>query len=98
MATGFDIADNSGKVCAGLDSLGCQYYLEADNRGGKRASQYIIVRKPVAAKIRVSDHRSNWVERNAGRSKTVIVDVGPHGVTWQDAVKAIEELVNPLRQ
>lgn len=95
MATKFDIPDASGRICSALSALGFEYYLEADNRGGKRASQYILVRRPKPAKIRVSDHRSNWVQKNMDRARTLLIDVGPWGVSVDEAIAKMALLVEP---
>jgi hypothetical protein len=84
-----DVASISEKLCGALTDMGCAYDIEIDNRGGKR-SRYVHVRKPVSAKIRISDHKSDRIEKERGRSKMLVLDVGPHGMHWRDAVKAIE--------
>lgn len=82
------IADDSEQLCGALSDMGCEFHWEADNRGGFN-SRYVFVRRPVAAKIRVSDHKSDRIERAKEKSRTLLLDVGPHGLSWQDAVAQI---------
>lgn len=86
----FDVIAASGEIASALSAMGCLYELEADNRGGKRASRYLCVRKPIAAKVRVANHRSNWVEQNAGRSRILMLDVGPHALSVADAIAQLQ--------
>ena len=82
------IADESEKLCGGLADMGCKFHWEADNRGGVN-SRYVFVRRPVVAKIRVSDHKSDRTERDKRKSRTLVLDVGPHALSWQDALAEI---------
>lgn len=86
----FDVEAVAGEIGSALFARGLVFEIEGDNRGGRAASRYLCVRKPFAAKIRVSNHRSNWVERNAQRSRLLMLDVGPHGITAAEAVATID--------
>lgn len=87
-----EIEDATTSIAGGLTDLGCQYDCQFDNRGGNR-SNYLFVRKPVPAKIRISDHPSTRIDKDKGRAKmlTIDVSVGPRqfGVTWQEALAQI---------
>lgn len=80
-------------ICGALSDMGCVYYTEATQ---STATKYVIVRKPIQAKIRVSDHASKSFEKSAKRSRTMEVDVDATGKsdrTWQAAVEAIKKAV-----
>ena len=85
-----EIVGTTERLCGALSDLGCVYEVEFDNRGGKR-SRYIYVRKPVSVKIRVSDHRSDRMEKDKARSRQMVLDVGKHGLSWEEAVAQIHE-------
>jgi hypothetical protein len=84
------IEEDTEKLCGALSDLGFEFHWEADNRGGKN-SRYIMTRRPIAAKIRVSDHPSPRVEKEKARSKCVILDVGPHALSWQAALSELQQ-------
>lgn len=81
-------------LCGALADMGCIYETHADNRGGSR-SCYIFVRKPKALKVRVSDHGSDRVKKDATHSKVPIFDVRTdgRGLTVQQAIAEIAALV-----
>lgn len=89
------VADASEALCGGLTDLGCIYEIEFDNRGGNR-SRYIFVRKPIAAKIRVSDHPSDRTAKEVVRSRTLTLDVAVKraGLSWQDALSEIGNAIS----
>jgi hypothetical protein len=91
-----EVEDATTSIAGALTDLGCQYDCEFDNRGGNR-SNYIFVRKPVPAKIRIADHPSSRMDKDKGRAKVLVIDVnvGPRkfGVTWQEAVAQIAATV-----
>ena len=87
------IEDIAGSLCSALTDLGCEFYWEGDNRGGKHTSKYIFVRKPVAMKIRVSDHRSDRAEKDK-QKRVKTFDVGPHSQSWQDAIAEIGSILS----
>ena len=87
----FDVLATAGAIASACAAMGLTFEIEADNRHGKRASRYVCVRKPFAAKIRVADHRSNWIERNGARSRALMLDVGPHALSAADAIAAVKE-------
>lgn len=85
------------QLCNLLDRLGCIYELRGDNRVQhlnsrqfpvrEHRSRYIYVSRPKYIEIRVSDHKQNKIRRR----KTF--DVGPHGLSLEQAVGQIEALV-----
>ena len=77
-----EVQDIVAKLCGALSDLGCIYEVTADNRSNRK-SQYIYIRKPTYAEIRVSDHPPV-----AKRKKQF--DVGPHGMT-------VEAVIDELR-
>lgn len=81
-------------LCGALTDIGCTYDIHTDNRGGGR-SRYIFARKPVAFKVRVSDHGSDRVKKDAAHSRVPIFDVRTdgRGLTVQEAITAISALV-----
>jgi hypothetical protein len=87
----FDVVGAADEIGGWLSRMGYVFELEGDNRGGASASRYLCVRKPIAAKIRVSNHRSNWVKENAKRSRMLMLDVGPHAMTPEEAMLAFSD-------
>ena len=83
------VEDLTGTVCGLLSKLGCEYHIEGDNRGGKTASRYVYVTKPRAMKIRVSQHKGAVHERQMRTSRTLMFDVGPHGLSIDDFTLAL---------
>lgn len=86
------VRDATTALCGALTDLGCVYECQFDNRGGNR-SDYIHVRRPLPAKIRISDHPSSRVDKDKVRAKILVIDVNvgarKFGVTWQEAVAQI---------
>lgn len=81
-------------LCGALSDLGCVYDCDFDNRGGQNKSCYVFVRKPLPAKLRVSDHRSSRIDKDKGRAKMLIIDIGvgarvKNAITWQEAITQI---------
>jgi hypothetical protein len=87
-----EVENASESLCGGLTDLGCTYEIEFDNRGGNR-SRYIYIRRPLAAKIRVSDHPSDRAEKDMKNSRMLVLDVGTgrHGISWQVALEKIAD-------
>lgn len=85
------VADIHARICAELSDRGYIYEIQIDNRGGDRA-RYIFVRQPISAKIRVSDHDSDRIKKEAHHSRTCIFDVRVNGggLTWQQCIAALE--------
>lgn len=79
-----EIREMATTLCGTLTDLGFEYHVEADNRGNRR-SHYIYVHRPIYMEIRVSDHR-----HGTGRRKRF--DIGPHGLSLEQAIKEITEL------
>ena len=69
------VRDVATAICGGLSDMQAIYDLELDNRGGSR-SAYIHLRQLVPAKIRVSDHPSRRIDKDKGRAKILVIDVG----------------------
>lgn len=84
--------DLSLQVAGFLSDVGCVYECQFDNRGGKRA-RYLFVRRPVAAKIRVSGHPSDRIEKDAGRSRVPVFDIGPKRMSFTDFTVAFRHLL-----
>ena len=84
------VRDVTTALCGALTDLGCQYSCDSDNRGGNR-SAYIHVTRPVPAKIRIADHKSSRIDKDKGRSKILVIDVGicGRGISWQEAASQI---------
>lgn len=96
-----DVEDATTALAGGLSDLGCVYDCEFDNRGGNR-SNYIFVRRPLPAKIRIADHPSQRMDKDKARAKMLMIDVsvGPRkfGVTWQEAIAQIALTITDCRQ
>lgn len=91
------VKDVTTALCGALTDLGAVYDCDFDNRGGNHRSCYVFLRKPITAKIRISDHRSSRIDKDKGRSKMLIIDVGignhsKYGIGWQEAVAQIAAL------
>jgi hypothetical protein len=84
--------DLSLRVAGFLSDAGCMYDLQFDNRGGKRA-RYLFVRKPIAAKIRVSGHPSDRVEKDIERSRIPVFDIGPRRMSFDDFAASFNALL-----
>jgi hypothetical protein len=80
-----EIADATARLCSVLTGLGFEYHFEADNRGGNK-SHYIYVRRPIYMEIRISDHPMNKIKRRKR------FDIGPHGISLDQAIEQITEL------
>lgn len=79
MARGKQVIEDAHlALCGALSDMGCIYDISIDNRGGSR-SRYIYVRKPIAAKLRVSDHGSDRMEKDARHSKMPLFDIRTDG-------------------
>lgn len=81
-----DVAAMTGELCSALSRLGCEYDCSSSHQASLK-SHYIYVRRPKYFEIRVSDHSIKKVKRR----KTF--DVGPHGVSVEQAVSEITELL-----
>jgi len=89
------IKDVAAALCRALTDLGCIYDCVFDKWGGNR-SCYIFLRQPIPAKLRIADHRSSRIDKDKGRAKMLIIDIGvgprvKDAVTWQEAVAQIRE-------
>lgn len=85
--------DLSLQVAGFLSDYGCAYELHFDNRGGNRA-RYLFVHKPVSAKIRVSGHPSDRIEKDMAHSRIPIFDIGPLRMSFDQFTEAFVELLN----
>ena len=81
-----EIQEIVAALCGALSGLGCEYHFEAGTLAHRR-SYYIYVRRPKYMEIRISDHAANKI-RHRKR-----FDVGPHGMTLEQATREITELV-----
>ncbi|MDE2096556.1 MAG: hypothetical protein KGL39_04860 [Patescibacteria group bacterium] len=86
-------ADTEG-LCGALSSEGFEFHWEADNRGGK-SSRYFFIRRPIVAKVRISDHVSDRTQKEQKNSRTLCLDVGSHSITWQQAMRRLRESAHP---
>lgn len=87
------VDDAMTALCGGLSDLGCVFHTEAS---ASTRTNYVLVRKPIQAKIRVSDHPSHKFDKGAKRSRMLELDVSTsgRGATWQDALKQMREALN----
>jgi hypothetical protein len=95
MALRILVRDTTTAICGALSDLGAVYDCQFDNRGGNR-SDYIFVRRPIAAKIRISDHRSGRVEKDMQRSKMATFDVRA-GTGWEQELAELFDLLQGRR-
>lgn len=83
-------SDLAADLARQLSDMGCVYEWEGDNRS-YRNSRYIFVRRPVAAKFRVADHPSDRIQKDLGRSRGRVYDVGPHAMSVEQAIEAFKQ-------
>lgn len=95
MAPRFLVRDTTTAICGALSDRDAVYDCQFDNRGGNR-SDYIFVRSPIAAKIRISDHRSDRVEKDKQRSKMPTFDVRA-GNGWEQELSELFDLLQGRR-
>lgn len=83
----------NARLCAALTKRGMTFEWEADGRGAK-VSHYFFVRKPLLLKIRISQHKSNRIEKEKNHSRISVLDIGPHAMSYAEALTEIDRLVD----
>lgn len=84
------VDDAVTSLSGGLSDLGCVFHTEAS---ASSATRYVIVRKPVQAKIRVSDHKSHKFEKSVKRAKAMI-EINVEATAWREALTKITDAIN----